>query len=153
MDRDREIVTRVEALRLLRIGPRLFRQLSEEYREELGPYPLGGITLGQLEILKRIIRLRADGRGRPEIKATIRPEEAFLPASRKLPEGQDPDKMIGSLMDELQKAEERRAEDRDRLLTALIRTQQEIAHLRQELAATKSRRDRKKGNFISRLFS
>lgn len=45
----------------------------------------------------------------------------------------------------IEKAEERREQDRDRLLTALMRTQQEISHLRYELAAKTGRKSRKQG--------
>lgn len=55
------------------------------------------------------------------------------------------------LTQELARSEEKRVEDRDRMLTALMRTQQEIQHLRYELATRASRKDRKKG-FFSRLF-
>ena len=44
----------------------------------------------------------------------------------------------------LERQEKRQNEERDRLMIALMRTQQEIQHLRYEVAAAKSRRDRKK---------
>lgn len=50
----------------------------------------------------------------------------------------------------LNRSEERRARDRDRLLTALMRTQQEIQQLRYELIGQRSRRQRKRG-FLVRL--
>ena len=57
------------------------------------------------------------------------------------------------LSNELERSEEKRVEDRDRLLTALMRTQQEIQHLRFELVSQASRRARKKKGFFARLFS
>lgn len=51
----------------------------------------------------------------------------------------------------LAKSEERRTEDRDRLVTLIMRTQMEIQHLRYELAASQSRRDRHR-SFWRRLF-
>lgn len=59
---------------------------------------------------------------------------------------------IARLEAELARSEERRIEDRDRILTALARAQQEIQHLRFELAAGGSRKDRRKRGFWSRLF-
>lgn len=50
----------------------------------------------------------------------------------------------------LNRSEERRARDRDRLMTALMRTQQEIQQLRYELIGQRSRRQRKRG-FLVRL--
>ena len=44
----------------------------------------------------------------------------------------------------LERQEKRQTEERDRLMMVLMRTQQEIQHLRYEVAAAKSRRDRKK---------
>lgn len=51
----------------------------------------------------------------------------------------------------LNRSEERRARDRDRLLTALMRTQQEIQQLRYELVGQRSRRQRKKGLLVRLL--
>ncbi len=61
-------------------------------------------------------------------------------------------KRVETLAGELAKSEERRAEDRDRLLTALMRNQQEIQHLRFELVTHHSRKERKKRGFWARLF-
>lgn len=61
-------------------------------------------------------------------------------------------RQIESLTHELSRSEEKRSEDRDRLLTALMRTQQEIQHLRFELVAHCSRKDRKKSGLWSKLF-
>ncbi len=58
---------------------------------------------------------------------------------------------LQELNTKLAKSEERRTEDRDRLVTLIMRTQMEIQHLRYELAASQSRRDRHRG-FWRRLF-
>lgn len=142
-----DVIARVEVLRELRIGPRLFRQLTEDYRSYLGPLPMGGVTSGQLATLKRVLAMRGDGRSKDEILAEL--EAAPGQAEAELDMAQDP---LVALRQELAKAEARHAEDRDRILTALIRTQQELSHLRQEFAASKSRRDRKKRGFFARLF-
>lgn len=68
----------------------------------------------------------------------------------------DPDKAAGlherldQLAEALLRSEQRRVSDHDRLMMALIRTQQEIQHLRYELAATRSRKERRRG-FWARL--
>ncbi len=60
---------------------------------------------------------------------------------------------IASLKEELRRMDERRREERDRLLTALIRTQHELQSLRYEVGVSLSRRDRKKRRgFWSWLF-
>jgi len=146
------IITRVDALRSLRITPRLFRQLVEEYREELGALPMGGVYPSQFETLRTIARMRQEGVGRDAIRARLQSAPS-LDAPGPETAGGALDEMLRRISDDLRRAEDERVEDRDRLLTALIRTQQEIAHLRQELAASVPRRERKKGGFFRRLFS
>lgn len=53
----------------------------------------------------------------------------------------------------LSQSEKKRVDDRDRLLTALMRTQVEIQQLRYALAATASRRDRKQQSWVARWFA
>jgi len=60
---------------------------------------------------------------------------------------------MGSLRDELRQMDEKRQEERDKLITALMRTQHELQSLRYEVGATLSRRDRKrKRGFLAWLF-
>ncbi|MDA8345735.1 MAG: hypothetical protein M0Z66_09665 [Thermaerobacter sp.] len=59
---------------------------------------------------------------------------------------------IGKLRDVIMQNVERERQDRDRVLMALVRTQQEVSHLRSELGTLKSRRDRKRGSVMRRLF-
>jgi hypothetical protein len=60
---------------------------------------------------------------------------------------------IGSLRDELRQMDEKRQEERDKLITALMRTQHELQSLRYEVGASLSRRDRKrKRGFVAWLF-
>ncbi|MHB9057856.1 MAG: hypothetical protein ACYC53_03490 [Bacillota bacterium] len=58
---------------------------------------------------------------------------------------------VSDLVRQLEEMEERQREDRDRLLNALLRTQQEVQALRYEVTSQKSRRERKKG-FWARLW-
>lgn len=57
---------------------------------------------------------------------------------------------IEQLAEQLTRAEERRAEDRDRFLMAIMRTQQEVQQLRYELVA-RGRRQRKRRSWWERL--
>lgn len=57
------------------------------------------------------------------------------------------------LTHELSQSEQRRVDDRDRLLTVLMRTQVEIQQLRHEMAAQASRRDRKQPSWVARWFA
>lgn len=55
---------------------------------------------------------------------------------------------LESFAKELRRSEERRAEDRDKLLTALMRTHQEIQQLKYEISLARSRRDRKQRGLL-----
>lgn len=57
------------------------------------------------------------------------------------------------LTHELSQSEKRRVDDRDRLLTVLLKTQVEIQQLRQQMAAQVSRRDRKQQSWVARWFA
>ncbi|MEW6522086.1 MAG: hypothetical protein AB1445_00705 [Bacillota bacterium] len=63
----------------------------------------------------------------------------------------DVSERLDQLVCELQRSEARRSEERDRFLTALIRTHQEIQHLRYELAAAVPRRARRRRSFLGWL--
>jgi len=52
---------------------------------------------------------------------------------------------LARMRETLSETSERERRDRDRMLTALMRTQQEVASLRQELGATRTRRSRRRG--------
>ncbi len=59
---------------------------------------------------------------------------------------------IGKLREVIVQHAERDRLDRDRVLMALVRTQQEVSHLRSEIGTLKSRKDRRRGSVIRRLF-
>lgn len=93
-----------------------------------------------------ILKMRAEGATDAEIR------EALLLEAQT---GSTPDRVemtLQKLARELARTEKRRAEDRDRLLTALMRTHQEVRQLRNELAAQSTRKARKNRTFLSRLF-
>lgn len=145
-----------EACAALNISPRTFRSVLEEFSGILSAGdgnggPQGELAAKDLEILKRIIGLRGEGLSNEAIIDRLQRErgrmqgEAVNPTDRLLLEKLD------LLAEELMKSEERRIEDRDRLLTALLRTQLQIQHLRSELAGSRSRRDRKGRGLLERL--
>ena len=121
------------------------------------------------EIRRRLTAARLPGQEGPgETGATtaMAPYNAALPgtgqaeaaAARETPavvlspaQGEALLKKIEELKGQLARSEERRTEDRDRLVTLIMRTQMEIQHLRYELAASQSRRERHRG-FWRRLF-
>jgi hypothetical protein len=128
--------SRQEALERLNITPRTFRQMLEEYAEVLGPAPGDRIPAQLVEILATIQALRSRGIARDEIVAAL--------ASEPVRPEDDIRAKLDDIAAALVRAEERRLADHDRLLTALMRTQQELAHLRGELLLTRSRKDRRR---------
>lgn len=58
---------------------------------------------------------------------------------------------IGRLRDVILEHAARERQDRDRVLMALVRTQQEVSHLRSEIGTLRSRKDRKRG-MLRRFF-
>ncbi|MCR4398738.1 MAG: hypothetical protein NUV93_07230 [Firmicutes bacterium] len=105
-----------------------------------------GLPRESLQKIEKIVRMRADGIPDAEIRRILLDAEASASsAEERLALNLD------RLAREIELTEKRRAEDRDRLLTALMRTHQEVRQLRNELAAQSSRRARKKRSILSRL--
>ncbi len=143
-----------EACRRLGVAPRTFRQLLAEFYDLVEPEPAvseGGPPrdLSQTAVarLARVVAMRNAGSGYQDIRRALageasagksEPPVTGLAGLAGLAEGLD------RLQRELSRSEERRREDRDRLLTAILRLQQEIQHLRYEVVALHSRRDRKR---------
>lgn len=139
----------------LGITPYILRRLLDDYEDILPPLVEVGTERRMsplvLDMLAAIVRWRGEGLGHDEIVRRVRAGGA---APDDDADGQAVDRLVGELgrmHQELQRSEARRAEDRDRLLTALMRNSQELQHLRYEMAAGKSRKERRKG-FWSRLF-
>jgi len=99
-----------------------------------------------VEAIAIILKMRAEGASNEQVREALSSEAGSMSASERV------DLTLEKLARELAQTEKRRAEDRDRLLTALMRTHQEVRQLRNELAAQSSRRSRKKESFLSRLF-
>lgn len=93
--------------------------------------------------------LRPQREGGPEDEPSeplpARAEAAAASEALAVPTGPEPlvDE-IGKLREVIMQNVERERQDRDRVLMALVRTQQEVSHLRSEIGTIKSRRDRKR---------
>ncbi|MGE5560294.1 MAG: hypothetical protein ACM3XN_04460 [Chloroflexota bacterium] len=144
----------------LGIAPHTFRQILFEYSDIIGEEGDESQTLSgeSFDRLQRVLALRNGGATPEQIRAVFLPATTAEPIvpSLMLPDAALPEDPLLARLEELTRelrlSEERRREDRDRVLMAMVRAQQEIEHLRYELAATASRRDRKKKGFWARLF-
>ncbi len=104
------------------------------------------LPANSVALIARIVKLRAEGATDDQIRAAISGGEDPAGAAGRLGSA------LERLARELEQTEKRRAEDRDRLLTALMRTHQEVRQLRNELAAQTSRKSRKRKSLFSKLF-
>lgn len=93
----------------------------------------------------------ADPATAPAVSAA--PEPAPAVDAALLQRQEDLLQKLERLTQELAESEQRRVDDRDRLLTVLLRTQVEIQQLRHEMAAQASRRDRKQQSWVARWFA
>jgi hypothetical protein len=139
----RDTLSREEACRQLGMSPAAFRRLWREYAPYLGhdkpPRELDHRLLGLMRVAHR---LTGEGRPAHEIAAVL---TAAVGAAPEVAVAEAPSviERLDTIAQRLDQSEERRHEDRDRLLMALLRTQQEIGHLRGELAAVTPRRNRR----------
>ncbi len=148
---------------LLNIAPRTFRQLLREYAGLLEwEVPADqdmprGLPAEVFDRFRTIVEMRAAGRDFESIKrAVLREREVAEPPLPRTPPVADVSNsvviaLLRELSDELKQAEERWGEERERILTALIRVQQELQSLRYELASHTSRRERKRKSFWASL--
>lgn len=150
-----------ECCERLGIAPHTFRQILFEYSDVIGDEgdESQTLTVDAFDRLQRVLALRNGGATPEQIRAVFLP----VPVNDQLPvttgtltDTEFPDDPLVGRIDDLSRqlrlSEERRREDRDRVLLSIIRAQQEIEHLRFEIAATSSRRDKKKKGFWARLF-
>ncbi|MCL6595462.1 MAG: hypothetical protein K6V73_04535 [Firmicutes bacterium] len=136
-----EGVGREEACRVLNTTPRVLRRLWAAYGPLLGGERLPRSLDGrQLRLLARALALEGAGRAREEVAAALLADGEE--ASSRLAE--DLRDRLDGIAAAIQRTEARRLAEHDRLLTALIRTQQELGHLRYELAAATPRRERRR---------
>lgn len=134
-----------EVAERLGIVPHVLRGLLDEFADLLPGEERNGERVFPplvVERLRSIWQLRSQGLAPEAIRARLA-----------APEGEPLERLLAQLSElraELQHSEARRVEDRDRLMMALMRTQQEIQRLRYELTAASSRRERRRG-FWARL--
>lgn len=139
-DQPREL-TRAEVRERLGLTGRALRRLFIAYGPTLGFTP-GQTTFTEQDVERLRQAMVLEERGL--LPAQV---QEFLEAGGKV-EVMDAGALLQRLEEltrEVKLQELRRAEDRDRLLTALMRTQQEISHLRYELVTYRSRKDRRRG--------
>ncbi len=137
----KRVLTRQEVCRRMHISPTLLRQMFREHAGVLGPLGSEGIALPTVEKLAQLLELRSRGGSRDRVKVAAEGSVALeAPSEESLLQAE-----LRAIAVSLTEAEERRASDRDRLLMALIRTQQEITQLRYDLCEHVSRRGRRAG--------
>lgn len=163
---------RLELARRLRLPPRTVRRLIREYGDWLSAPSGPRFTALDLARLQIAARLELAGRPRAAIEealATTRPQdrpdawpvnaapeeshEAVQAEREVAASAVEPllQSELARLREVIEQGAERQHADRDRVLMALMRTQQEVSHLRSELLTYRSRSDRRKG-VIRRLF-
>ena len=163
-------IGRAELVRQLGVSPRLVRELLRRYHGWLSNPESGRFTALDLARLQIVARGRIRGLPSAEIESMLLvtrrqgEEPRTLRATRAAAEqtageaaaAQEPDAATPALPEPvatelarlhrtLADSVERERRDRDRMLTALMRTQQEVSHLRQELGTYRSRKERKRG--------
>ena len=149
-----ETVGFARACEVLGLTPHVLRRLLDDFEDVLPPVRADGEDRGlapaAMPVLAAIAGWRAAGMAHEEVH-----RRAQAMAAQGTPALADDatERLVAEVSRvhaELLRSEQQRGEDRDRMLTALMRTQQELASLRLELAA-RHRRERKRG-FWSRWF-
>ncbi|MDQ7792798.1 MAG: hypothetical protein RDU89_00095 [bacterium] len=151
---------------LLNIAPKTFRQLLREYGEFLEwelpdtAEPPRGLPGEVFDRLRTIVTLRAKGDSDESIRraltvASTGTEAPGVPL-RVAEEKDVANSVVVALLREIgedvKRVEDRWQEEREKILTALIRVQQELQTLRYELSTQSSRRSRKRKAFWASLF-
>jgi len=164
-------IGRAELVRQLGVSPSLVRELLRQYHGWLSQPESGRFTALDLARLQIAARGRLAGRKAQEIEsqliatrghgetpspglstavpavagsadeAAAAQEAATAIAAAESPIAAELQRLHRTIAE----SAERERRDRDRMLTALMRTQQEVSHLRQELGTYRSRSQRKRG--------
>lgn len=152
-----------QACAALSLSAYVLRRLLDDFEDVLPPLVEGRgerlVPASALEVLAALATWRAEGLDADELRRRaleMRGAAAGdLPATEAEAEGgpvaQRLVEQVARLEEAISRQDERQAEDRDRLLTALMRTNQELQSLRYDLAAGRARRERRKGLW-GRLF-
>lgn len=146
---------REEACRILGLSPSSLRTLWHRYAAVLGSEkPPRRLSASAMDMLRRISELRTQGRTEGEILAALAIGTAasgVQEAAATAEHIQGVEERLTEIAQRLAMNESRRAHDHDRLVTSLMRTQQELNHLRYEVAAAVPRRERR-GGLMTRVF-
>lgn len=136
-----ERIDREQACRVLNTTPRVLRQLWTEYAPLLGGERLPRqFDREQVRRIGRLLAMRAQGVPQEEVAAALAPEQP--PGARAV--ATELRERLDSIAHSLSHNEARRLAEHDRVVTALMRTQQELSHLRYELASATPRRERRR---------
>jgi hypothetical protein len=146
-------LSREEACRTLGITPSRLRALWSDFGPVLGggelPRRLSPETVERLKVADRLL---AQGRDRDQVLAVLAGGATWAEVASAREE-EDLHALLADIRERLRENEQRRAQDHDRLLMTLVRTQQELSHLRYEVAASVPRRERRRRQgFWARLF-
>ena len=153
-----------QACAALSLSAYVLRRLLDDFEDVLPPLVEGRgerlVPASALVILTALATGRDEGLDPDELRrralamrgaAAGDPPATTPQAGEADPVAQSLVEQVARLEEAISRQEERQAEDRDRLLTALMRTNQELQSLRYDLAAGRARRERRKGLW-SRLF-
>ncbi len=156
---EREGYTFKEACEALGSNPRDLWRLLKEYGDLIGyqdSEPEASprfLSPDSLERARSILGYLAQGKTKEQVQERLAFDE--------LRQGSDVPppgvyemllQKIEELQADLAKSEEKRLEDRDKTLTTLARTQQELQRVKGEVAVANSRRERKHKSLWQRLF-
>ncbi|MGB9867215.1 MAG: hypothetical protein ACPLPR_04830 [Bacillota bacterium] len=137
----------------LGISPHTFRQIMRDFGSKVmdpdddGRGPGLELSNQEIERLRKVLEWRKLGLSDSEIaKRLEQPQE--LPG---ISFGDEVVARLEEIKRQLKESEQKRIEERDRLLTALVRTNQEIQQLRYQLMKPMSRKARRKRSFLARL--
>ncbi len=130
------------------IGPKAFRAILSVYSDLLPVVEVGeerGLEGSCVQLLERIHRRTLEGHTEDEIRSELELSSGMEETSAAVDmpavdaEGEVLE-ILRDLRQQLQRMEEKRAEDRDKLMMLLLRTQKEMQQVRYELAKTRGRR-------------
>ncbi len=156
---EEKVVTLPDLGERLGLSPKVFRSYLAEFGDLLAVRKDGGdkvLTRDGALLLEKIHKFAQIGLTAEEIRgelgATVGTNSPVEVAEDVAVAGEtveDEDPLLREILGRLERIEDRRMEDRDKLMLTLIRTQKEIQQLRYELAAREGRR---RGGFFARLF-
>ena len=145
---------------LLNIAPKTFRQLLQDYADLLHWQPAEGADLAPglpavaFDRLRTIVELHGKGEDEAGIRRTLCNPPSPPPEASLRWLANDGSVVVALLRDigeQLEEARNQWVEEREKILTSLIRVQQELQSLRYEVASQGSRRARKRKGLWGRI--